>query len=294
MESGQHTLDFTEKLSDKSFSDKVERNNRIINSAIAYLAAYSITYVFFQVLTALFSRKYFLFHKLYFFKVEFTQDTELWTLDSVRKAFLYPSALMVVLGIVALVIQRQIRKRPGIWKVFWLWLSIHSINLFCAQMILMPIRDYSKGIVASYLGMLADYWYWEDYIKISFSILACLIMILIGYLAAKPFIQITNSAKDINKNENRFIYLFQTVILPYLICSAIVMIFYSDGSFLFNLTTILTMVVILISLFIEAMKNKMIMIYRLPENGQIENRFLVFLVGGLIFLKIFLNNGVGF
>jgi len=294
MESGIQTLDFTEKLSDKSFSEKVERNNRIINSAIAYLAAYSITYVFFQVITAVFSRRYLLFHKLYFFKVEFTQNTELWTLDAVRKAFLYPSSLMVLLGIIALIIQRQTRKRPGIWKLFWLWLSIHSLNLFCSQMILMPIRDYSKGIIASYLGLLADYWYWEDYVKISFSVLACLIMILIGYLAAKPFIQITNSAKEINNNENRFIYLFQTVILPYLISSVVVMIFFSDGSFLFNLTTVLCMIVILISLFIEAMKNKAIMIYRLPENGLIENKFLVILVAGLIFLKIFMNNGVSF
>jgi len=38
----------------------------------------------------------------------------------------------------------------------------------------------------------------------------------------------------------------------------------------------------------------MIMIYRLPETGQIENKFLIILSSVLILMKIFLNNGVRF
>ena len=42
------------------------------------------------------------------------------------------------------------------------------------------------------------------------------------------------------------------------------------------------------------MKNKMIMIYKMPETGQIENKFLIVLSSILILMKIFLNNGIRF
>ena len=191
-------------------------------------------------------------------------------------------------------VQKFYRKRPGILKLFWLWLGIHYINFFCAQMVLMPIKANSQGINASYLGIVADYMYMEDFTKIIFSILASLIMIIVGFVAAKPFIQITNSTQHIFKNESRIIYLFQTVLLPYFICSFEAMIYFSDGSFILNLAMVVTMFIIIISLFINAMKNRMIMIYRLPETGQIENKFLVILSSVLILMKILLNNGVRF
>ena len=47
MDSKERILDFTEKLSNKENSQEQERNNRIINSAVAYMAAYAIVYVSF-------------------------------------------------------------------------------------------------------------------------------------------------------------------------------------------------------------------------------------------------------
>jgi hypothetical protein len=158
----------------------------------------------------------------------------------------------------------------------------------------MPIKANSQGINASYLGIVADYMYVEDFTKLIFSIFASLLLIYVGFIAAKPFIQITNSTNHIYKNENRIIYLFQTVFLPYLICSGITMIYFSDGSFILNLASVSTMLVLIISLFINGMKNRMIMIYRLPETGQIENKFLIVLSSILILMKIFLNNGLRF
>jgi hypothetical protein len=111
---------------------------------------------------------------------------------------------------------------------------------------------------------------------------------------AKPFIQLTNSTQNIHKNENKLIYLFQTVFLPWLICSGVSLIYFSDGSFILNLALVLTMFMVIISIFINAMKNRMIMIYKMPETGEIENKFLIVLSSVLIFMKIFLNNGIRF
>jgi hypothetical protein len=123
---------------------------------------------------------------------------------------------------------------------------------------------------------------------------ASIILIFIGSLVAKSFVQITNSTQHIHKNENRLLYLFQIVFLPWLICSGVTMIYFGDGSFILNLASVTTMFIVVISIFINAMKNKMIMIYKMPETGEIENKFLIVLSSVLILMKIFLNNGVRF
>jgi hypothetical protein len=291
----ERNLDFTERISSRGNAGEQERNNRIINSAIAYLAAFSIVYVSFNIVTALFGKRYQLFYKLFFFKVEFTQNYDLWTIESVLKTFISGPVFCLIAGILALVIQKLYRKRPGILKLFWLWLGVHYLNFFCAQMVLMPIKNTgSQGINASYLGIVADYMYWEDFSKLIASILASLVLIFIGSIVSKPFVQITNSTQHVFKNENRIIYLFQTVFLPYVMGSAVTLVYFSDGSFILNLALVFSLFVVIVSIFINALKNRMIMIYKLPETGLIENRFLIGLATVLILMKLFLNNGIMF
>ena len=296
LESGDSLLDFTERLPGKAVIGEQDRNNRIINSSMACLGAYSIVYVSFNLITSLFAKRYNLLDKrfFYFFKVKFSQDYSVWTTEAVLKTFFWPPFICLLLGALFLFVQKLMRKRPGIMKLFWLWLSIHYLNFFCTQMALMPLKSNAQGINASYLGVVADYLFWEDFTKIIFSIVASLLMILIGFLTAKPFIQISNSTHHVYTNEHRIYYLFQMVFVPYLVTSAISLIYFADGSFILNISLICTLFVTTISLFINAMKNRMIMIYRLPETGLIENRFLVILASVLIFMKIFLNNGIQF
>lgn len=294
-QSSDRSLDFTEKISSRQGSGEQERNNRIINSTIAYLAAFTISYVSFNIVTALFAKRYNLFYKLFFFKVDFTQNYDLWTIESVLKTFISGPVFCLLAGTIALIIQKLYRKRPGILKTFWLWLGVHYLNFFCAEMVLMPIKNTgSQGINASFLGIVADYMYWGDFSKLIASIIATLFLIALGSIVSKSFIQITNSTQHVTKNENKIVYLFQTVLLPYIIGSSIALIYFSDGSFILNLALVFCLFVVIVSIFINSLKSRMIMIYRLPETGLIENKFLIGLASSLILMKILLNNGIMF
>ena len=294
-QTSDRNLDFTEKISSRHGSGEQERNNRIINSTIAYLAAFTISYVSFNIVTALFAKRYNLFYKLFFFKVDFTQNYDLWTIESVLKTFIAGPVFCLLAGTVALIIQKLYRKRPGIQKTFWLWLGVHYLNFFCAEMVLMPIKNTgSQGINASFLGIVADYLYWEDFSKLIASIIATLLLIALGSIVSKSFIQITNSTQHVTKNENKIVYLFQTVLLPYIIGSSITLVYFSDGSFILNLALVFCLFVVIVSIFINSLKSRMIMIYRLPETGLIENKFLIGLASALILMKILLNNGIMF
>ncbi|MBX7202504.1 MAG: hypothetical protein IT240_09285 [Bacteroidia bacterium] len=296
MESGHHILEFTEKLPGKEQSNDQERNSRIVNSAISYLAAYVIVYVFFHLVTALVAKKQMLFNKFYYFKVDFSQDYNSWMLEPVRYTFLSGTLFCLALGFISLSIQRFYRKRPGMMKLFLLWLGIHSLNFFCTELALLPIKTSGESkMYVSYLRVFFDYMFWDSILlQISASIAAFLILIVIGAVTAKNFIQLSNSTQHVYKAENRFYYLFQMVFIPFAAGSVISLVFFADAPFVLNITTVFTMFVIVVSLFINGLKNRMIMIYRLPETGQIDNKFLMVLVGALIILKIFLNDGIKF
>jgi hypothetical protein len=296
MESGEHILEFTEKLPGRDKADEQERNNRIINSTVSYLAAYVIVYVVFHFATALVAKRKFLLNKFYYFKVDFSQDYNLWQLEPVRWTFITGPLLCLGLGIVFIIMQRMFRKRPGITKLFLLWLGIHFFNFFCSELALLPIKNASASQKhASYLGIFFDYMFWNsDFLKIIFSIISFLILIVIGTLVAKPFIQLSNSTQYVYKSEKRFYFLVQMVLIPFAVGSIISLVYFADGMFILNLTTVFTMFVIIVSLFINGLKNRMIMIYRLPETGLIDNKFLIILAGALILMKVFFSDGIRF
>ena len=296
METGEHLLEFTEKLPGKDQQADNERNNRIINSTISYLAAYVSVYVFFHLATAFVAKRKFLLTKFYYFKLEFSQNSDLWQLEPVRWTFVTGSLLCLGLGIILLFVQKMFRKRPGILKMFILWLGIHFLNFFCCELALLPIKTTSESYkYSSYLGIFFDYMYWDsDFVKLIFSIVSFLILIVIGAVVSKPFIQLSNSTQHVYKSENRFYFLFQMVFIPFVAGSIVSLIYFADGLFILNITSVFTMFVIIVSLFINGMKNRMIMIYRLPESGQIENKFMIALAAGLILMKLFFNDGIKF
>jgi len=294
MESKERILDFTEKLPTRVLTGEQERNNRIINSTIAFLASYTIVYVSFQFVTALFAKRYNLFYKLFFFKVEYNQNWDYWQIEPVLKTFLAGPVFCLIAGIICFVIQNAVRKKPGIIKFFWLWLGVNYLNFVGTQVVLLPIKSGSENIHASNLGVVSTYLFWDDFTKIIFSIIASLLMIFVGFLASKPFIQTSNSTSFVYKNENKVVYLFHIVFLPYIIGSGITLVYFSDGYFILNITIILTLFITVISIFINSLKSRMIMIYRFPETNGIENRFLIFLASALILMKIFFNNGISF
>jgi hypothetical protein len=84
------------------------------------------------------------------------------------------------------------------------------------------------------------------------------------------------------------------VLIPFAVGSIISLVYFADGMFILNLTTVFTMFVIIVSLFINGLKNRMIMIYRLPETGLIDNKFLIILAGALILMKVFFSDGIRF
>lgn len=270
-----------------------ERNNKIINSTLASILSHTLVIFIFNLITAYFAKRYNLFRKLYYFKVEFAKNLDNWQLFPVRMTFSMGPLLLLVLGVLCFFIQRQARKKPGVMKFFWLWMGIHFINFFVANAILMPMA--LRPQETPHLAVFATYMRWEDFTKLTLSIISSLLLIVVGAVAAKPFVQTSNSTSQVSKIENRTLYLFQIVFIPFLISSLVNYFIFINSPVILNITSLICLFVVVLSIFINGLRNKMIMVYRFPETSEINKRMLVTLIILVLIFKISpLNNGLQF
>jgi len=270
-----------------------ERNNKIINSTLASILSHTLVILIFNLITAYFAKRYNLFRKLYYFKVEFTKNLDSWQLFPVRMTFSMGPFMLLILGVICFIIQRQTRKKPGVMKFFWLWMGIHFLNYFVANAILMPMT--LRPQETPHLAVFATYMRWEDFTKLTLSIISSLLLILIGFLASKPFVQTSNSTSQVAKIDNRAFYLFQVVFIPFLISSFINYFIFIDNVKILNITSLICLFVVMLSIFINGLRNRMIMVYRFPEANEINKKLLIVLILLVLILKISpLNTGLQF
>jgi hypothetical protein len=230
---------------------------------------------------------------LYYFKVEFAKNLDNWQLFPVRMTFSMGPLFLLLLGTICFILQRQVRKKPGIMKFFWLWMGIHFFNYFVANAILMPMT--LRPQETPHLAVFATYMRWDDFTKLTLSIVSSLLLILIGAVASKPFVQTSNSTTQVAKIENRAFYLFQVVFIPFILSSIVNYFLFIDNVKILNLTSLICLFVVVLSIFISGLRNRMIMVYRFPETAEINKRLLITLVILVLLFKISpLNRGLQF
>jgi len=282
-------MEYVEEAEVREISPEKERNNRIINAIAAYLISFVLITVFFYLITGFLAYKFYLHPKIYFFKIEFLSNFNEWTEERVIKTFSPAPIFYFLLGVALILLQRVYKKRPGIFKMVLLWFGIHALNTFIVHILLSPMElstDLNFTMITSYL-------YWQDTSKLTMSVTSLTLIFLLGNIVAKPFVQLANTTQLIHKNESRFYFLFQVVFIPYLAGTLLSFFYFSGASSIIITTYAVTMFAVVFSIFIYAMKSKMIMVYRLPESVDINKKLLVGLILLLIFIKLSpLNTGI--
>lgn len=286
-------MELVEEKSSEISVNSPDRFSKIINSTIASILSYALVMLIFNLITAYFAKRYNLFRKLYYFKVEFTKNLDNWQLFPVRMTFSMGPLFLILLGIICFLLQRQFRKKPGTLKFVWLWMGIHFLNYFVANAILMPMT--LRPQETPHLAVFASYMRWEDFTKLTLSIISSLLLIVVGFLASKPFVQTSNTTQQIAKVDNRIFYLFQVVFIPYLISSLFNFFLFAGNVRILNITTFISLGVIVLAIFIYGLRNRMIMVYKFPEVNIIDRRLLITLIVLILLLKITpLNTGLQF
>jgi hypothetical protein len=282
-------MEYVEEAEVRELSPEKERNNRIINACVAYLIAYVGLSVFFHFITGFLAYKFYLHPKLYYFKIEFLSNFEQWTIERVNKTFAPSLIIFTIIGVSMLLLQRTFKKRPGLFKMIMLWIGIHALNTVIVHVLLSPMEIKTS----LNMTMLTSYQFWDDQSKLTLSVFSLFFPFIIGNYVAKPFVQLANTTQLIHKNISRITYLFQIVVIPFLLGTLVQFIYFAGSESVFNAAYAITMFTTVFSIFIYALRNKMIMVYRLPESPDINNKLLVGLILFMVILKLSpLNTGL--
>jgi hypothetical protein len=94
-------------------------------------------------------------------------------------------------------------------RLFFLWLSFHSFNMFFGAYVAGVITDQGFGYVANwlFLGVI---------IKLTIALLSVFTLMVIGYFATKPLLETSNSSQRVSKN-NRPYFILNQALIPWLI-----------------------------------------------------------------------------
>lgn len=186
------------------------------NSIILYIIAYITAYLIYQ-LAVIFTASFFdIDSVLYYYEVMFpignaSPKWNQWNIITITLA----GPLVSLLGGILWYRVLMRKARHPIMKLFYLWLSFHSFNMFFGGFVAGVITDQGFGYVANWL-------YMGIALKMLFSLIALGIMAYIGWRAARHVLATSNSPQRINRKNRPYFILNQTI-LPWLIGSAIML-----------------------------------------------------------------------
>ena len=181
-----------------------------ISSSILFIIAYFLTYFLYQVATVLLAKYYNIPAIIYYFKTDYLikSTSSLWTRNNVILISFIGPFVSIVIAFIFLNLFNYFRKRRGLIKIFFLWCTLHAFNMFFGAYIAGILTNKGFGLVVAWL-------FFQLLLNISLSFISAILLIFIGYISIKYFLQAANHPSLIEeKNRNQF--LISQALIPYI------------------------------------------------------------------------------
>ena len=188
-----------------------------IYSTIAYVFAYLIVFLSYNIITALVGKFYdiqtiLIHNKLLFITSDYS---DLWNPDSAFYVFASGTLFLGIATFTFLTFYKRYQYREEIKKIFLFWITLHCIN-----------RALGSFIVGTtfhlYLSNVILYWLYVEYwIRIIMCISVSLLLFFFGSLTTKPLLLSTKSFTFVEKIKRHFFVLSQGI-YPWFFSSIII------------------------------------------------------------------------
>lgn len=188
------------------------------NSVVIYLIAYIAAYLIYQFAVILTASFYNIDSVLFYYEVMFPigDASPRWNAFNIIMITLSGPVVSLTLGAIWYKLVLKKRDLSPMVKLFFVWLTFHSFNMFFGAFVAGVITNQGFGYVANWMFM-------GIVLKILFSMLALGALAYIGYRATSQFLATSNSANRINKHNKDYFILAQGVI-PWLVGSGILVL----------------------------------------------------------------------
>lgn len=229
----------------------------LIGSSLLFASAYLILYIFYDFVTALASAHFGMEPTLRYDTIVYGKSGEHWYPHAVKRAFSIGAIAIGAVGIGSYLLFLAFRKSYIFVRLFLLWGSIISFTILAQRMMSVPFAgnfQYRElDSIGFELAIFTSYMYYKPSTEWAIGFLGFLLVIGIGILYAKPFLQTAWSSKQIGSESERYRFLRQQVLLPVVFGSIIVTVVVFPINLIPNSISFVASFICLLVMIIHAM-----------------------------------------
>jgi|GEM_PF-2971778 len=186
----------------------------LLNSITLFIVAYLLVYLIYQFTVIIMASFWGLDSVLFYYDLTFNDYSPLWTRINIILITFSGPLISLVIGI--LFFRLFSDKVRGNLKLLFIWIALHGFNLFLSAWASGVSFEEGFGYVPIWLFM-NIFW------KIFFSLTFLFILGFIGYYSARKFLETSNSAHRVKK-ENRMKFLFFQALMPWFLGSLMILL----------------------------------------------------------------------
>lgn len=214
-------------------SIKKEKNaskiGRLLNSAMAFVIAYTSILSLLCLTQALVGRMFGFDPEIYFCGIKFVQGRHHWTTANAFWVWSSGTIMTVLLGALCMRLYTMLRERLLLINLVLIWGAVIGYSVAVAQTLLPLLSGYDEttpfytnlAIAFNFAGVPM----WAAYV---IAFVAVAFLIVASLRTARAFLSFAYSFSKVNRRSRRRRYFIETAILPYLLASAVVFIFFSQ------------------------------------------------------------------
>jgi hypothetical protein len=231
----------------------VSKLARILNSTMAFVIAYMFIIFLFSLATAMIGKLFGFDSNISFAGVKFDLGRHKWDRLNVLVIWSFGTIFTGLLGGLLFYLFSQFKSRINLANLVFLWGSVIAFSIVAAQSVL-PCLEPGEQL-ACYTNLTVVF----TWLSIPLAILYVLSFFFVLFLAffsiyaSKPFLAFSYSFSKVSKTDRKRKYYFETVIIPYLLGCAVLLIFtyFTYPSINFKTINIVYMACIAVSLAVS-------------------------------------------
>ena len=219
----------------------------LMGSAFIFAAVYLLLYTSYDLTTALAAKHFGMKPILFFDRIQYLNQPEAWYPHAVKRTFLSGPLLMILIGSFSFLFYIVFRKTYVFLRLFLLWTSLISFGILGQRTLSIPFDSrYEIGIFSAYM-------YYEQTTNYALAFLGFMLLVLIGLVYAKPFLQSASSSSQVANDGNRVRFLLFQVIMPMLAGSLIAFLIPFPSNIVPNSVAFLCCAITLLVVFIRGL-----------------------------------------
>jgi len=189
----------------------------IINSLCYFILAYLTVNFIASLVTSLASLQFQYSTVIKYHKVIFAIDQQKWSGDAVKMLFSVNPLVGTLLSVISLIIYNNLVENNRLFKMYFLWIFIHSVNLTLGTIL-------SGSFVEKGFGYVLMYLYFTDTLRLILTIISAFTMLFVGYFISRKFLFSANTYFNDLTDRNIDFVVYGHIFIPSLLGTLFLML----------------------------------------------------------------------